>query len=82
MKPSSANMGGSKAVNKPIRNFIVKMSNWGCSQRGAPEAIHTLHDIHRHTGGALRLSAKRGFDTSQLAAGNSFTRKASVILHF
>ena len=43
MKPSSANMCGSKAVNKTIRHCIVKMANWGGSKVRL-QAIHTLHE--------------------------------------
>jgi hypothetical protein len=68
MKRSCGNMFGSKAVNKAIHNYIAKTSSWGCS-KVRMQAIHTLHEHPpRQTGGAMAVR-KRGFDTSQLAAG-------------
>ena len=71
MKPSFANMSGSRAVTKAIRNCIAKTSSWGCSQVRMQDIqdIHTIHEQPpRQTGGAMAVR-KRGFDTSQLAAG-------------
>ena len=68
MKKSFANMFDSRAMKKAIRNCIAKTSSWGCSK----VRMHDVHKIHEHpprqTGGAMAV-CKRGFDTSQLAAG-------------
>ena len=42
---SVANMCGSKAVKKAIRNCIVKTSNWGCSKVRMQD-VHKIHEIH------------------------------------
>ena len=71
MKKSSANMYGSRAMKKAIRDCIAKTSSWGCSKVRMP-AIHKRHEPPpRQTGGAMAVR-QRGFDTSQLARGESF----------
>jgi hypothetical protein len=68
MKKSFASMFGSKAVKKAIRNCIAKTSSWGCF-KVRMQAIHKIHEqLPRQTGGVMSVR-KRGFDTSQLAAG-------------
>src|SRR5215470_11702040 len=68
MKKSFANMFGSRAVKQAIRDCIAKTSSWGCS-KVRMQAIHKIPEpLPRQTGGAMAVR-KRGFDTSQLAAG-------------
>ena len=62
MKQSFASMGGSKAAKKAMRNCIAKTSSWGCSKVRMPHEY--LPPNWRDPG-----VRKRGFDTSQLAAG-------------
>ena len=68
MKKSFANMCGSRAVKKAIRDCIVKTSSWGYS-KVRMQAIHKRHEpLPRQTGGAMAVR-KWGLDTAQLAAG-------------
>ena len=67
MKKSFANMSGSRAVKKAIRNCIAKTSSWGCSKvRGKTDTRDTSSTPPNWRAIAVR---KRGVDTSQLAAG-------------
>ena len=73
MRPSSAHMCGSKAVNKTIGNCIAKTSNGGCSKVRL-QAIHPLHEYPPAKLAGPWLSASGGLIPRSLLRGNSFGR--------